>query len=317
MPARWCASTSTRSWCSTAISKRAPRSRIDRDRRAGIRDPARSGAAGGDQAGASLRASSTPVATACAASCSARADRRCSPCARCSTAPAPGQPQGWIAFARAFTPTVVERMGRFSPWPVTGFPVANLDRAGVPDEVRDWVRHSPLTANLLTRVAGRRHVNGYLILRDQVGTPIWLVQLEIPRSAYRAGDAHHALPDDPARPAGRRLHASSPCCWWRARAGSTPTACRSSRVTAPSSSRRRTACWSPTRAPARSSTPIPPCSSSSASRSTSCAAARCCRCCAARTIRRIRSSRRWRASSRAAASSSCNGSRTAGRWTSK
>jgi diguanylate cyclase (GGDEF)-like protein/PAS domain S-box-containing protein len=95
-----------------------------------------------------------------------------------------GQPQGWIAFARAFTPAVVERMGRFSPWPVTGFSVAALDRSSVPDEVRDWVRHSPLTANLLTRVAGRSHVNGYLVLRDQLGTPIWLVQLEIPRSAY-------------------------------------------------------------------------------------------------------------------------------------
>ena len=117
-----------------------------------------------------------------------------------------GQPQGWIAFARAFSPAVVERMGRFSPWPVTGFPVAKLDRSGLPDEVRDWVRRSPLTANLLTRVAGRSHLNGYLILRDQVGTPVWLVQLEIPRSAYRAGDAHHALPDHPARPAGRRLH---------------------------------------------------------------------------------------------------------------
>jgi len=95
-----------------------------------------------------------------------------------------GQPHGWIAFARAFTPAVVERMGRFSPWPVTGFPVANLDRAGVPEEVRDWVRQSPLTANLRTRVAGRNHLNGYLILRDQVGTPIWLVQIEIPRSAF-------------------------------------------------------------------------------------------------------------------------------------
>jgi diguanylate cyclase (GGDEF)-like protein/PAS domain S-box-containing protein len=95
-----------------------------------------------------------------------------------------GQPQGWIAFARAFTPVVVERMGRFSPWPVNGFPVANLDRAGVPDEVREWVRTSPLTANLRTYVAGRSHVNGYLILRDHLGTPIWLVQLEIPRSAF-------------------------------------------------------------------------------------------------------------------------------------
>jgi diguanylate cyclase (GGDEF)-like protein/PAS domain S-box-containing protein len=95
-----------------------------------------------------------------------------------------GQPQGWIAFARAFTPAVVERMGRFSPWPVTGFPVANLDRSGVPDDVRDWVRNSPLTASLLTRVAGRSHVNGYLVLRDQLGTPIWLIALEIPRSAY-------------------------------------------------------------------------------------------------------------------------------------
>jgi diguanylate cyclase (GGDEF)-like protein/PAS domain S-box-containing protein len=95
-----------------------------------------------------------------------------------------GQPQGWIAFARAFTPTVVERMGRFSPWPVTGFPVANLDRAGVPADVRDWVHHSPLTANLLTRVAGRNSVAGYLVLRDQLGSPIWLVQLEIPRSAF-------------------------------------------------------------------------------------------------------------------------------------
>jgi diguanylate cyclase (GGDEF)-like protein/PAS domain S-box-containing protein len=95
-----------------------------------------------------------------------------------------GVPQGWIAFARAFTPTVVERMGRFSPWPVTGFAVSNLDRSGVPDEVRDWVKRSPLTANLLSRTAGREHVNGYLILRDQVGTPIWLIQIEIPRSAF-------------------------------------------------------------------------------------------------------------------------------------
>jgi sensor domain CHASE-containing protein len=95
-----------------------------------------------------------------------------------------GAPQGWIAFARAFTPTVVERMGRFSPWPVTGFAVSNLDRSGLPDDVRDWVRHSPLTANLMSRTEGRGHVNGYLILRDQVGTPIWLVQIEIPRSAY-------------------------------------------------------------------------------------------------------------------------------------
>jgi diguanylate cyclase (GGDEF)-like protein/PAS domain S-box-containing protein len=95
-----------------------------------------------------------------------------------------GQPQGWIAFARAFTPEVVVRMGRFSPWPVSGFAVANLDRSGLPQEVRDWVRHSPLTARLMSRTAGRGHVNGYLILRDQVGTPIWLVQLEIPRSAF-------------------------------------------------------------------------------------------------------------------------------------
>ena len=95
-----------------------------------------------------------------------------------------GQPHGWIAFARAFTPAVVDRMGRFSPWPVTGFPVASLDRSGLPEEVRDWVRRSPLTANLWTRVASRNHINGYLILRDQVGTPVWLVQLEIPRSAF-------------------------------------------------------------------------------------------------------------------------------------
>jgi len=95
-----------------------------------------------------------------------------------------GQPHGWIAFARAFTPAVVERMGRFSPWPVTGFPVSNLDRAGIPEEVREWVRQSPLTSNLKTRTAGSTHLNGYLILRDQVGTPIWLVQIEIPRSAY-------------------------------------------------------------------------------------------------------------------------------------
>ena len=94
-----------------------------------------------------------------------------------------GQPQGWIAFTRAFTPSVVERVGRFSPWPVTGYPVASLDRSGVPDDVREWVRGSPLSANLLTRVAGRTHLNGYLILRDQAGSPIWLLQLEIPRSA--------------------------------------------------------------------------------------------------------------------------------------
>jgi len=97
---------------------------------------------------------------------------------------AKGPPAGWICFARAFTPVMVEHMGRFSPWPVTGYPVANLDRSGLPADVTEWVRHSPLSANLLTRVSGRTHVSGYLILRDQVGTPVWLVQLEIPRSAY-------------------------------------------------------------------------------------------------------------------------------------
>ena len=95
-----------------------------------------------------------------------------------------GQAYGWIAFARAFTPAVVDRMGSFSPWPVTGFPVATLERSGLPEDVRDWVRRSPLSASLLTRVAGDTHINGYLILRDQVGTPVWLVQIEIPRSAY-------------------------------------------------------------------------------------------------------------------------------------
>ncbi|HEX6637955.1 MAG TPA: EAL domain-containing protein [Steroidobacteraceae bacterium] len=95
-----------------------------------------------------------------------------------------GQPQGWIAFARAFTPQVVERMGRFSPWPVSGVPVSNLDHSGVPEDVREWVRTSPLTANMLTRVSARSHVNGYLVLRDHLGTPVWLVQLEIPRSAF-------------------------------------------------------------------------------------------------------------------------------------
>jgi diguanylate cyclase (GGDEF)-like protein/PAS domain S-box-containing protein len=95
-----------------------------------------------------------------------------------------GQPQGWLAFARPFTRSVVDRMGRFSPWPVSGYPVSNLEGSGVPEDVREWVRTSPLTANMLTRVSGRSHVNGYLILRDQQGAPIWLVQLEIPRSAY-------------------------------------------------------------------------------------------------------------------------------------
>ncbi len=95
-----------------------------------------------------------------------------------------GPAQGWIAFSRAFTPAVIARMERFSPWPVNGFPVSNLDNAGLPEEVREWVRTSPLTANMLTRVAGRGHVNGYLILRDYLGTPIWLVQIEIPRSAF-------------------------------------------------------------------------------------------------------------------------------------
>ena len=94
-----------------------------------------------------------------------------------------GQPQGWIAFTRAFTPSVVERMGRFSPWPVIGYPASSLDRAGLPDEVNDWVRRSPRTSNLLTRVAGRTHINGFLLLRDQLGAPIWLLQLAAPRSA--------------------------------------------------------------------------------------------------------------------------------------
>jgi diguanylate cyclase (GGDEF)-like protein/PAS domain S-box-containing protein len=95
-----------------------------------------------------------------------------------------GQVQGWLAFARAFTPAVIQRMERFSPWPVNGYPVSSLEYAGVPEDVRDWVRNSPLTANMLTRVAGRGHVNGYLILRDYLGTPVWLVQIEIPRSAF-------------------------------------------------------------------------------------------------------------------------------------
>jgi diguanylate cyclase (GGDEF)-like protein/PAS domain S-box-containing protein len=95
-----------------------------------------------------------------------------------------GQPQGWIAFARAFTPAVVTRMGRFSPWPVNGFPVATLDRSGLPENIRDWVRNSPLTSNRMTEVSGRTHVNGYLILRDELGAPVWVVQIEIPRSAF-------------------------------------------------------------------------------------------------------------------------------------
>jgi diguanylate cyclase (GGDEF)-like protein/PAS domain S-box-containing protein len=95
-----------------------------------------------------------------------------------------GQPAGWLAFGRAFSQSVVDRMGKFSPWPVRGVSVANLDRSDVPEEVREWVRTSPLTAQMLTRVAGRSHLNGYLILRDQLGTPVWLVQLELPRSAY-------------------------------------------------------------------------------------------------------------------------------------
>jgi len=94
-----------------------------------------------------------------------------------------GQPQGWIAITRALTPTVVDRMGRFSPWPVTGYPVDELDRAGLPDDIRSWVRASPLTSNLLTRVGGHTHIDGYLILRDQLGSPVWLLRLEIPRSA--------------------------------------------------------------------------------------------------------------------------------------
>jgi diguanylate cyclase (GGDEF)-like protein/PAS domain S-box-containing protein len=94
------------------------------------------------------------------------------------------QAVGWMAFARTFSPAVIERIGRFSPWPVSGIPVASLDHSGVPDDVREWVRRSALTANLQTRVAGRGHLNGYLILRDQVGVPVWLVQLEIPRTAY-------------------------------------------------------------------------------------------------------------------------------------
>ncbi len=95
-----------------------------------------------------------------------------------------GQPQGWLAFARAFTPAVVSRMGRFSPWPVNGFPVATLDRSGLPENVREWVRTSPLTSNRMTVVSGRTHVNGYLIMRDELGAPIWVVQVEIPRSAF-------------------------------------------------------------------------------------------------------------------------------------
>ena len=59
------------------------------DCRAGIRDSARSGTAGGHQAGRDFRPAEHQHATACAASCSARADLRCSPCGRSSTARAP------------------------------------------------------------------------------------------------------------------------------------------------------------------------------------------------------------------------------------
>ena len=88
-----------------------------------------------------------------------------------------------------FTPAVVERMGRFSPWPVSGFPVANLDRSGAAR--RGSRLGTPFTAHGEPDDAhrGSQHVNGYLILRDQVGTPIWLVQLEIPAQRVRAGHA--------------------------------------------------------------------------------------------------------------------------------
>ena len=205
---RWCASTSTLSWCSIAISRRAPRSRVDHDRDAGIRDPARSRIAGRDQAGRDVRAAQRAAPTACAASCSAREARRCSWCGRSSTSTAPARSRraGWHSRARSrrrsSNASDVSRRGRS-----TGYPVANLDRSGVPEEVRDWVRHSPLTANLMTRVAGRssrqrlpdparpgRHAGVAGAARD-------------PAQRVRAGHAHHALPDHPVRPAGRRIHA--------------------------------------------------------------------------------------------------------------
>ena len=127
--------------------------------------------------------------------------------ARSSTAPAPASRRAGSRSRAPSRPTVVERMGRFSPWPVTGYPGRRTWIApACPTRCATGCARSPLTANLLTRVAGRNHINGYLILRDQLGTPVWLVQLEIPRSAFAQAHAHHALPDHPAGPAGRRLH---------------------------------------------------------------------------------------------------------------
>ena len=205
-PPRWCASTST----AFLVLDRNLETRASLahrcDRRAGIRDSAGSRPAGGHQAGRRPPASSTATATACVASCSARVDRRCSPCVRYSTARA-------AASRRAGSPSRAPSRRRWSiAWAASRRGRSPVFRSrtwiapACPDEVREWVRQSPLTANLLTRVAGRSHLNGYLILRDQARHARLAGAARDPAQRLRAGDAHDALPDHPARPAGRRIH---------------------------------------------------------------------------------------------------------------
>ena len=167
-------------------SRNARLARASMRRRPGIRDSAGSGTARRRSSRASRRASSIGQSDSVRGIVQrARGPGAVRRAARSSTTPAP-------ASRRAGSPSrAPSRPPWSSAWAAsrrgrcTGFPVANLDRAGPARgsaRLGAAARRSPRTC--CTRVAGRSHVNGYLILRDQVGTPIWLVQLEIPRSAY-------------------------------------------------------------------------------------------------------------------------------------
>ena len=120
------------------------------DRETGIRNSARPRSARGYQAGRHVRPAHRPP-TACAASCSARAVRRCSRCGRSSTTPAPDSRRAGSRSRAPSRPRSSNAWDAFRRGRSRVSPSRTSSARACPQEVRDWVRHSPLTANLSCR----------------------------------------------------------------------------------------------------------------------------------------------------------------------
>ncbi len=95
-----------------------------------------------------------------------------------------GAPSGYLVFSRELSNEVVERIGRFTPWPVEGLVVTDASLASLPDELSSWA--SQETAEDVARLTAgtRQHASGVLGLTDVRGAPAWSLQVTLPRTAF-------------------------------------------------------------------------------------------------------------------------------------